>query len=407
MKRYDSKNEKIATISTFLLIPLSGLVTDIYIPSFPDMQKAFAVSSHGIQLTLSYFLISYGIAMLFVGPLVDSFGRYRIIIGSLFIFLLSSVALAYAPSITFVYSMRIIQGITTAFIVVGKRAFLVDIFSGAKLRNYMSTLSIVWAIAPISAPFIGGYLQQIWGWTANFYLLALYALFVLVLELRYSGEALKTFKPFRAKEILTSYRTVLSAPDFFIGLFVLGCAYAMIMVFAMSAPFIVENHFNFSPVETGYCALLSGVGVMIGGFIGKATIEKKLVIKLFCAVAGILLLGVGMYVSGFYIDHIAVLMIFVLLLHTASGFVYNAYFTYCLTRFPAHAGVSSGLTSGGSYLFTSVLSFLMISTFTITQQTQLAQSYIGFGLLIGAVTLPLAFLFRKKERQLVSTTDEI
>lgn len=404
MKYYDSKNEKIATLSTFLLIPLSGLVTDIYIPSFPDMQRAFGVSSNGIQLTLSYFLISYGIAMLFVGPIVDSFGRYRLITGSLIAFAISSLALAYAPSIEFVYSMRIVQGITTAFIVVGKRAFLVDIFSGAKLRNYMSMLSIIWAIAPISAPFIGGYLQQIWGWTANFYLLAIYALFVLVLELRYSGEALKTFKPFRASEILSAYKTVLSAPDFFIGLIVLGSAYAMIMVFAMSAPFIVENHFKFSPVETGYCALLSGVGVMLGGFIGKAQIDKKLVSKLIGAVICIIAAATGMYITGFYLDHIAVLMLFVLLLHTASGFIYNSYFTYCLTRFPNNAGVSSGLTSGGSYLFTSILSFLMVSVLTIQHQTVLAQSYFGFALLIAAVTIPLAIIFRQKDKVLQKDT---
>lgn len=402
MKLYDSKNEKIATLSTFLLIPLSGLVTDIYIPSFPDMQKAFAVSSNGIQMTLSYFLISYGIAMLFVGPIVDSFGRYRLIISSLILFALSNVALAYAPSIEFVYGMRILQGITTAFIVVGKRAFLVDIFSGNKLRNYMSMLSIIWAIAPISAPFIGGYLQQIWGWTANFHLLALYALLVLLLELRYSGEAMKVFKPFRAQEILSSYKTVLSAPDFFIGLFVLGTAYSMIMVFAMSAPFIVENHFNFSPVETGYCALLSGVGVMIGGFVGKANIDKKLVNKLICAVFSILLLGIGMFVSGQYMNHIALLMIFVLLLHTASGFIYNSYFTYCLTRFPTYAGVSSGLTSGGSYLFTSILSFLMVSIVSIQQQSTLALSYIGFALIIAAAIIPLALLLRKTKARAVT-----
>ncbi|MFD2970246.1 MFS transporter [Sphingobacterium bambusae] len=396
MKIYNSKHESIALFSTFLLIPLSGLATDIYLPSFPDMQKAFAVSSTGIQMTLSYFLISYGLSMLFVGPLVDSFGRYKLVLIALLIFAGTNFALALSPNIQFVYAMRILQGICTAFIVVGKRAFLVDIFSGKKLQGYMSMLSIIWAIAPITAPFIGGYLQQLWGWQANFHLLGIYAILVLLLELIFSGEASRALKPFHPQQILTSYKAVLQAPDFFLGLFVLGTAYSMIMVFAMSAPFLVENHFGFSSVETGYCALLSGVGVMMGGFLGKANIHKPLVKKLASAILSIMFMAIVMYFNGAYSKSIVWLMLFVLCLHTASGFIYNSYFTYCLTRFPQYAGVSSGLTSGGSYLFTSLLSYAMVSILAINNQSQLAFSYFGFALLIGAAWVPLSLVFRKR-----------
>ena len=183
MKLYNPKYEGICTLSIFLMIPLSGLVTDVYLPSFPEMQKMLHTHSGGIQLTLTYFLISYGISLLIAGSIVDSFGRYRIVLVALSVFLLSNLGIATVHDIHFIYLMRVLQGISAAFIVVGKRAFLVDIYSGRKLQHYTSMLTIIWAMAPITAPFIGGYLQQAFGWTANFYLLAGYSLICLLLEL--------------------------------------------------------------------------------------------------------------------------------------------------------------------------------------------------------------------------------
>lgn len=120
MKRYLPKYEKLATASTFVLIPLSGLVTDVYLPSFPHMQQALHTDVTGIQLTLTCFLVSYGISMLFAGSLVDTFGRYRLVIGSLVLFACSNFAIAAIHHIEFVYSMRILQGFLTAVIVVAK-----------------------------------------------------------------------------------------------------------------------------------------------------------------------------------------------------------------------------------------------------------------------------------------------
>ncbi|RAV28670.1 MFS transporter [Sinomicrobium soli] len=380
MKRYNKKNERISTISTFLLIPLSGLVTDIYLPSFPEMQQALGVEAGAIQLTLTYFLVSYGFALLFAGSVVDSFGRYNLTLGALVIFALSNFAIVWFPDIYLLYAMRIIQGIATALIVVSKRSFLVDIYSGDKLKHYTSWLTVIWSMAPISAPFIGGYLQKLFGWDANFYLLGIYALVMLVMEAAFSGEALKNFKAFNKNTIAEAYRNVLRAPDFSIGLVVLGLAYGMAMVFAMSTPFIVEHHFHLSPVVTGYCALFSGLGLMFGGLIGRALSHWPFVGKLFGGGTAILVLGILMYSFGQYYSTVYTLMLFVLLLHTSSGFIYTVYFTYCITRFPQYAGVANGLTSGASYLVTSVVSFAIISTIHIETQSLLALSYIILGI---------------------------
>uniref|UniRef100_A0AAU6WLJ3 MFS transporter n=1 Tax=Chryseobacterium endophyticum TaxID=1854762 RepID=A0AAU6WLJ3_9FLAO len=57
---------------------MSGLATDIYLPSMPSMAMELHQPESNIQLTLSIFLISYGLTQFFAGSIVDSFGRYRI-----------------------------------------------------------------------------------------------------------------------------------------------------------------------------------------------------------------------------------------------------------------------------------------------------------------------------------------
>ncbi|RQP12274.1 MAG: MFS transporter [Parapedobacter sp.] len=389
MKRYQHRYEKLATLSTFLLIPLSGLVTDVYLPSFPEMQRVLQTDVAGIQLTLSCFLISYGLTMLVAGSIVDTWGRYRMVLASLLLFALSNFAIATVHEVGFVYTMRILQGTVTALIVVSKRAFLADIFTGSKLKRYTSMLTVIWALAPITAPFIGGYLQVWFGWTANFYFLGTYALLAFFMELRFGGEAMMRFPAFRLKGQLAIYRRILHTADFTYGLLTLGISYSMVMIFGMSAPFIVEHELGLSPIVTGYCALVSGLGLLCGGSIGRALTDAPLMTKLRYANAAEWVVALAMLISSRWMANIYSLMGFVFALHMASGFVYNVYFTHCLTRFPRNAGVAGGLTSGGSYLVTSLVSYAIVSILPAANQWQLAVNYlilslITTGLLIAA-----------------------
>ena len=325
--------------------------------------------------------------MLVAGTVVDTWGRYRLVLGSLLLFALSNFAIAAIHDITFVYAMRILQGAVTALIVVGKRAFLADIFTGSKLKRYTSMLTVIWAFAPITAPFIGGYLQVWLGWTANFQFLGVYALLALLMEARFGGEALLRFPKFRFKGQLAIYRRIIRTADFTFGLVTLGISYSMVMLFGMSAPFIVEHELGLSPVVTGYCALISGLGLLCGGSIGRALTDTPLFTKLRYAAIAEWVIGLAMLATSSWLANLYTLMAFVFVLHTASGFIYNVYFTHCLTRFPKNAGVSGGLTSGGSYLVTSLVSYAVVSIHPAANQGQLAVNYLILAFLTTALLI--------------------
>lgn len=274
MKRLKKENEWIGTILAFMIIPISGFAIDVYVPSFPQMVNDLHATPSDIRLTLSIFLISYGVSQLFVGSIVDSFGRYKIALVSLLVFVLSNLAIVITKSIEVIFVMRALQGLVISLIMVAKRTLFIDIYTGDKRKKYTSLLSVVWSTAPVVAPFVGGYLQSFIGWEANFYFLALYGAVMLVLELIYSGETIAAYKPFHLKTILNTYREFLSAKDFSIGVLVLGLSYSMVIIFGMSAPFIIEHVFHYSPVITGYASLCSGVSLLTGGMLSRMLIDK-------------------------------------------------------------------------------------------------------------------------------------
>ena len=237
------------------------------------------VSASAVQLSLVLFMFSVGVSQFFIGSILDSFGRYKIGLASLALFSATSFVIALVPNIYVIYAMRIVQGITIALIVVGKRAYFVDLFSGEKLKGYISLFSIIWATAPIMAPFLGGYLQSSFGWKSNFYFLGGLSLAFLILEIIYSGESLKHYQPFKLKSIVETYSGMLKTADFTLGLLIIGICFGIVIVYSLSSPFIIERVLGYSAITTGYSSLLSGFSLMTGGIIAKSMIKKPLAQK--------------------------------------------------------------------------------------------------------------------------------
>ncbi|MCW3169612.1 MFS transporter [Chryseobacterium sp. 09-1422] len=375
------KNKFIATILAFAMIPMSGLATDIYLPSMPSMATELHQPESSIQLTLSIFLISYGVTQFFTGSIVDSFGRYRISMASLALFIISFLITATTQNIFVIYAMRVLQGVLSGFAVVSKRAFFVDVYDGDERKHYLSIMTIVWSVGPIIAPFIGGYLQNIFGWQSNFYVLAGYSLVLLILELIFSGETLKTRNPFRVEFLLKEYKRMFRAKDFFYGMLMCGVSYSMIMFFNLCGSFIIEHKMGYSEVVAGYVSLILGFAWMAGGFLGKALIEKAFLPKIRYANFIQLFLIVLMFVASYFSNTIYSLVAFAFVIHVTAGFIFNNYFTYCIGRFPNSAGLAGGMTGGVVFIITSAISYGIAAIIKPEIQLEVAEGYFIMGIL--------------------------
>jgi MFS family permease len=382
MRRINESKAGWNTLIAFSLIPLSGFAMDVFIPSLPDMAAKLHASPAAIQLTLSIFMISYGISQLVVGGLIDSYGRYFPGLISMLVFSASSFVIAYTGNLQLIYWMRAVQGLAVAIIVISKRAYFVDLFTGERLKKYTSLFSVIWAIAPIVAPFLGGFFQTTWGWSSNFIFLGCFGLFFFAIELFTGGESIKAAQPFRLSLIVNSYTTMLKTRDFTAGMIILGLAYAMMLIYGMSSPFLIENRLHYSASVTGYSSLFSGVSVLIGGSVSRLLIEKPLFKKLIIANSLQLASAAVLIPITLYAENLFTLLLYVFLLHSTGGFIFNNLLSYCLIRFPQNAGKASGLVGGGFAVVTSLFSSLLVSSVTISNQSLLGGAYCILALFI-------------------------
>jgi MFS family permease len=394
MKVLEKDHKGVSTVLALLLIPLSGFATDVYLPSLPEMGKELNVSSSAMQLSLVLFMASTGISQIFIGSILDSYGRFKINIMSIAMFSIASFTIALVPDINIIYAMRIIQGITIAFIVVGKRAYFVDLYSGERLQRYISLFAIIWACAPIIAPFLGGYLQSIFGWRSNFYFLGFLSLAFLFLELIYSGESLRHFHEFKRKSIVHAYSSMLRSADFSLGLLLIGICFGLVVVYSLSSPFIIQRVLGYSPAATGYSSLLSGLSILAGGLIAKSLIKKPLGQKVGIALSIQVCIVLLMIFTATISSNIFTLILFTMGTHICGGFIFNVIYGYCLGRFSKNAGVASGLTGGAMYVISSIFSYGFANLYQIKNQMMLGVANIT---LIGIMIL-LFLIFNRRVR---------
>ena len=388
---HDDKQVKISTWLGLAIVPLSGFATDIFIPSMPAISADLHVSNLQVQLTLSFFLISFGSTQLIVGAILDSFGRYKAGLTALLFFVLASVVIANTSNIFLIYGMRMVHGITAATIVVAKRAFFVDTYQGEKLKNYLSVFTIIWSVGPIVAPFVGGYLQNSFGWHSNFYFLAVLAGFIGIMEMLFSKESLLAPVPFNLKRIFATYLEMLSTANFILGLVMLGLGYSMVMIYNLTGPFILGHDLHKSPVIIGYCSLFLGFAWTAGGLIGKATIDKPFFSKLMINLIIQLVFGIGMVLIAGHFNSLFTILFFAFIIHTCGGYTFNNYFTFNMSLFPKNAGIAGGMIGGIVYIIISGLTYGIIKVLPAKDEYNLSYSYI---FLIAASALVMFFLYR-------------
>ncbi|MGN6354470.1 MAG: MFS transporter [Parafilimonas sp.] len=383
-----------ATVLSYILVSLAGLATDIYLPSMPHMATGLHVSEQQVQLTLSSFLISYGVSQFFVGSLLDMYGRYVLSMISLVLFSASSFFIATSNNIDTIILLRVIQGINIGFIAVAKRAFFVDVYEGEKRKYYISIITIVWSMAPIVAPYIGGYLEHFFSWRANFYFLGIYSGLIFICEIFYSGETLNNFSKFKIKNVLASYKVLLTTPAFLVGMGMAGISFGVVMIYGLSGAFILEHRMGYSPVAAGYAALVLGLAWMCGGFLAKANLQKPLFRKTFIAILAQIIMVIAMIAAAYFGSNIYTLIAFAGIIHLMSGFNFTNYFTRNLTMFPNMAGLAAGVTSGGNYIITSLLAYTVASTIQAQNQEQL-----GFSYAVAIALILLIFIVFQKRKE--------
>jgi DHA1 family bicyclomycin/chloramphenicol resistance-like MFS transporter len=195
------------------LMALNALAIDIMLPGLQEIGAALNVENENHrQYVVSAYLIGFGVAQLFYGPIADRFGRRVPMIVGLGIYVVSSLAVVFVPSFESLLLLRFIQGIGSAATRVITVSIVRDVFGGRQMAEVMSLIMMVFMVIPVVAPGTGQVIMLFGDWHWIFVFMAVIALIVGVWMYIRLPETLapEDVRPFTVKVILEGFRIVLT-----------------------------------------------------------------------------------------------------------------------------------------------------------------------------------------------------
>ena len=256
----------------FLLASLAALgpfSIDTYLPSFHEIASNLGATAIQVQQTLSAYLLSFAAMTLWHGVLSDRFGRRRIILISLALFGIASAGCAFATSIEQLWVWRALQGITAGAGMVISRAIVRDLFDGAPAQRLIAQITMMFALAPVIAPLIGGWLQTWFGWRSVFAFLVLMTNVLWIACWKFLPETLAPEKrqSLHPAYLGRAYLKVLTSPPFLLASSALSLNFSGFFIYVLSAPVFLMTHLGVP--ETGFLWLFGPAmsGLTLGSWL--------------------------------------------------------------------------------------------------------------------------------------------
>ena len=256
---------------TWLLAALSMLgpfSIDTYLPAFPAMEIALPATEVQMQLTLTVYFVGFAIVSLFHGAISDSIGRKPVIIGTMCVHALGSAGCALSPSIEALLVFRALQGcFAGAGFVVG-RAVVRDLFAGDEAQRQLSRIQMLFALAPIIAPILGGWLVAHLAWPAIVWFLGGYAVILIIwsqLELEESHPPEQRL-PFAVGPLALTYWRMFYNKTFQSLAAIPGINFVGFFVYIAGAPAFLIRHLDLTSRDFAVLFIPGIVGITLAAY---------------------------------------------------------------------------------------------------------------------------------------------
>ena len=282
------------TLLLTLLISFGPLSVDLYVPSMPEIARVMHAPGSQVQLTVSLYLVGFGIGQIIYGPISDHFGRKPAIVAAFAIFCAASVFCFFSTSIEVLVVGRFLQGLGVSGSSVVTRAMVRDLYEGSRASLQFSTMNMFMGAMPIFAPLMGGVLATYFGWHSVFVfqLAAGTATAAMVIFCLSESRPGGTISP---REILRGYRVIVTNGAFLANMGIGALAYSGLFAWITGSAFVLQAVVGLSPLEYSFCYATACSGFIVGGWFGTRLVVSHgfnvmaAIGASFCAVAGVLI----------------------------------------------------------------------------------------------------------------------
>jgi MFS transporter, DHA1 family, multidrug resistance protein len=251
-------------VTLILMAGLSALTMNIFLPSLPGMATYFGVPYGVMQQSVALYLLLSALLQIVIGPISDRYGRRAVLIWSLVLFLLATIGTLLAPTATWFLVFRMAQAVIASGMVLS-RAVVRDMVADERAASMIGYVTMGMSLVPMIGPVIGGVLDDLYGWKANFALLLILGLGTLALVWADLGET-ATLRRVSLMDQVRTYPTLLSSQRFWgyalAAAFASGCFFA----YLGGAPYVGDKIFGLTSTHVGALFALTAIGYALGNF---------------------------------------------------------------------------------------------------------------------------------------------
>ncbi len=342
------KMSKTLILTLAAVFALTPFTIDSYLPAMPTMAKAMGVDISLMSVTVSLYIFGLAIGQLIGGPLSDKKGRRYAMIAGLVVFALASILLTTATQIEVLWFWRVIQAIGGGMAVVGVPATIRDTTSGKEAAKLFSLIALIMMIAPSIAPTVGTIIMSVADWRWIFYSLAIIAVLVAMLVMRYMPKAVKketvADKPgeIPQKFGLLSVFSEKRALGFMVAQ---AFAYTVMMIFLTNASMMYMEVFGQTPQQFSMLFFANICGLVVVNRANTfllASFEPEVLLKGFLCLqvlGGIILVTASVFVP----DALYVMVVGFVITISANGAVIANASACFMKRFGRNAGSASAV----------------------------------------------------------------
>ena len=340
------------------LVSLAGMAAlsmNIFLPSLPGMTAYFDTTYAIMNLSISMYLAFTALLQLFIGPISDQVGRRPVVLISFVIFFIATIGCLLSTSIEVFLIFRMLQ----AFIVTGmvlSRAIVRDIVEDEKAASMIGYVTMGMAIVPMFAPAIGGFLNDLFGWKANFSMLLFIGIIIAAFAYFDLGETNNNISKGFSKQF-KEYPELFKSKRFWAYCFTTVFASGSFFSFIGGAPFVSTNSFELSSSAFGVYFGVTTLGYVVGSFISGKFSERFGIHFMLLQGSWITALGLCLSLFIFWLGFGSAMVFFgcMILAGVGNGMVLPNANAGLLSVRPSLAGSASGIggaimLGGGAFL---------------------------------------------------------
>lgn len=157
-----------------IMMALNALAIDAMLPALPHIGEDLGVANENTrQWVITAYLLGFGVAQLFYGPLSDRYGRRPVLFLGIGLYVGFSILAAFAHSFEWLILSRIGMGLGSAATRVLAVSIVRDRYAGRTMARVMSLSFLVFLGVPILAPTVGQLIMLVapWRWIFGFFAL--------------------------------------------------------------------------------------------------------------------------------------------------------------------------------------------------------------------------------------------